>query len=208
MTCPYDVLGLTREASSATIRAAYRLLSKTHHPDVGGDAETFSKIKMAHDLLIDPVRRHRYDTTGDASESIPEGNVEAEIHSFITQTMLSLMNSGHDVESFDLISEMKAVIHKEIAQRKANIKGLDTEIAKLEKVKKRISRKTDGENYLVRALQSQIDTFQRMKEQAEFQQKNCTTALERVGEYSYDFKKNEMRSYNPRTNPMFVFQGD
>lgn len=43
----WEVLGVARDASPATVRAAYRELVKRHHPDRGGVAETFHAIQMA-----------------------------------------------------------------------------------------------------------------------------------------------------------------
>jgi curved DNA-binding protein CbpA len=65
----YQILGVSVNCSSADIRKAYRKLSAKHHPDTeGGDRDTFEQIKLAHDVLIDPKRRKRYDTTGRMDE--------------------------------------------------------------------------------------------------------------------------------------------
>ncbi|NDA48469.1 MAG: J domain-containing protein [Alphaproteobacteria bacterium] len=64
MTDLYAQLGLPRGASAAAIKRAYRQLARQHHPDSGGAAEEFAKIKRAYDVLIDPIARARYDATG------------------------------------------------------------------------------------------------------------------------------------------------
>ena len=46
-----DTLGVSAEASPAEIRTAYRRLARVHHPDAGGDAEQFSKVAAAYELL-------------------------------------------------------------------------------------------------------------------------------------------------------------
>ena len=61
---PYEVLGVERDANEKTIKSAYRKLSKAHHPDAGGERDTFERIKLAFDVLSSPERRKRYDTTG------------------------------------------------------------------------------------------------------------------------------------------------
>ncbi len=47
-----ETLGLAWGASRASIKAAHRRLVKQHHPDMGGDAESFRLINDAYQLLI------------------------------------------------------------------------------------------------------------------------------------------------------------
>ncbi len=58
---PYAVLGLTPQASSAEIKAAYRALVKCHHPDAGGDDERILALNAAWEVLRDEQSRRRYD---------------------------------------------------------------------------------------------------------------------------------------------------
>jgi len=57
----YDVLGVSKTASAEEIKDAYRKLSKTHHPDVGGDPEKMKDINEAYSVLSDPPKREEYD---------------------------------------------------------------------------------------------------------------------------------------------------
>ena len=61
---PYEVLGVSSDASAKVIKAAYRSRSRDTHPDTGGDEEQFHKVKEAFDILSDPARRRRFDETG------------------------------------------------------------------------------------------------------------------------------------------------
>jgi DnaJ-class molecular chaperone len=65
MEDPYKVLGVEREASAETIRAAYRKLAKRHHPDLNPgkkDAEErFKAINAAYAILGDAEKRARFD---------------------------------------------------------------------------------------------------------------------------------------------------
>ena len=54
---PYAMLGLSRDAGADQIKSAYRKAAKTAHPDSGGDAEHFSRLKTVYELLQDPIRR-------------------------------------------------------------------------------------------------------------------------------------------------------
>lgn len=63
----YDLLGVTRTASSDDIRKAYRKLARKYHPDVNKspDAETrFKEIAEAYEVLGDVEKRKRYDQLG------------------------------------------------------------------------------------------------------------------------------------------------
>jgi DnaJ-class molecular chaperone len=60
----YERLGLQKNADAQEIRKAYLKLSKTTHPDKGGDAETFKKLQQAYEILSDDGKRGFYDQTG------------------------------------------------------------------------------------------------------------------------------------------------
>lgn len=51
---PWAVLGIPRGSSGADIKRAYRKLALKHHPDHGGDAEMFKKVKAAYVTLGSP----------------------------------------------------------------------------------------------------------------------------------------------------------
>ncbi|MEY2582208.1 MAG: molecular chaperone DnaJ [Ilumatobacteraceae bacterium] len=59
----YDVLGVSREASTAQVRAAFRRLARAHHPDTStaGSAEALAPIHEAWRVLGDPTLRRQYD---------------------------------------------------------------------------------------------------------------------------------------------------
>ena len=57
----YTILGISHSASFAEIKAHYRLLSKKHHPDVGGDPRHMAHINQAYTVLSNPFKRSTYD---------------------------------------------------------------------------------------------------------------------------------------------------
>lgn len=62
---PYAALGLTKSATAAEIKKAYRTLVRTSHPDLhpddAGAEARFKAVTAAHDLLKDPAVRARFD---------------------------------------------------------------------------------------------------------------------------------------------------
>ncbi len=59
---PYRVLGVSRGATTAEIKAAHRALVKQHHPDAGaGDGTWIIALNAAWELLRDQEARQRYD---------------------------------------------------------------------------------------------------------------------------------------------------
>jgi curved DNA-binding protein CbpA len=61
MRDPYEVLQVRPGADGEVIRAAYRVLARKYHPDLGGDAARMVALNDAWDVLGDPVRRAAYD---------------------------------------------------------------------------------------------------------------------------------------------------
>jgi len=77
---PYTTLGVTRSASEADIKSAYRKLAKELHPDRNTDnpqaSQRFSEVTRAYDLLSDKDKRARFDRgeiDADGNPAMPFG---------------------------------------------------------------------------------------------------------------------------------------
>jgi len=57
----YFILKIQENSNKEEIKKAYKNLCKTHHPDKGGDSESFNKINTAYKILSNDICRKIYD---------------------------------------------------------------------------------------------------------------------------------------------------
>ncbi len=65
----YEILGVSRDASTDDLKRAYRRLARKYHPDVNkepGAEERIKEINRAYEVLSEPETRARYDRFGEA----------------------------------------------------------------------------------------------------------------------------------------------
>jgi curved DNA-binding protein CbpA len=94
---PYETLGLEQDASDEKIRAAYLQQALKVHPDKTRDddaTEKFQKLTEAYEMLSDPAKRARYDST-------QPGPVPRQSTSFASPRPSSRQPTGFDPSSMD-----------------------------------------------------------------------------------------------------------
>lgn len=66
MKDPYEVLGITKDATLEDVKKSYKKLVMIHHPDKpNGNADRFKEVQTAYEILSDSDKRQNYDQFGD-----------------------------------------------------------------------------------------------------------------------------------------------
>jgi len=61
----YNILGVSKDDDTKTIKRAFRKLAKKNHPDRGGNSAVFQEISKAWEILGDEEKRAMYDKHGE-----------------------------------------------------------------------------------------------------------------------------------------------
>jgi hypothetical protein len=177
---PYTELDVSVTASTEEIKQRYRTLAQMHHPDKGGDEELFKRIKLAYEILSDPIRRKQYDITGETGTT----NAKDEAISNIIQIILHVV-PNFNADQDDLIKIAEDESRAMLNMVNNDIINTELQIKHFEKVLKKLRIKTKGENVLENIILKQVQ--QRKKDLMVFHKnvKVCMLMLEILKDYEY-----------------------
>ena len=151
-TSLYDDLELPRNCTAEEIKQKYRILAQLHHPDKGGDAEKFKQIRLAYDVLSDPIKREHYDSTGDHYSDV---NLDSEVMGRLV-AMLSQFVQHINPEIDDLILNMRIEIRSLQQQTTNSIVECNNLIDKMNIISKKIKLKKEGENLFKSVVDNKV----------------------------------------------------
>ena len=180
---PYTELDVSVTASTEEIKQRYRTLAQMHHPDKGGDEELFKRIKLAYEILSDPIRRKQYDITGETTTT----NAKDEAVANLVQILLHVVpNFNVDQDDLIHIAEMETRTMLDLVNKDIGI--TERYILNLEKVLSKLRIKTEGENILSSFIANQVK--QRKQELVTFQHRVqvCNLMLEILKDYEYGLR--------------------
>lgn len=185
MRDPYKTLGVDKKSPPEEIKKAYRKRAKKTHGDAGGSDEEFREVKACYDLLADPVRRQRYDETGQTDEKPTfERQVASEL-----QTLAVLTFANGNWKNHDLIGCMKKAIAENVQQSLLKKRKAADQIAELKDATVRITRKDDKENFLLVAFQAEQQAAEIALQSIEAQIKLLGAMIVAVDNFSWKVDK-------------------
>lgn len=109
---PYEVLGVSRDASMDEIKKAYRKLSRKYHPDANINnphkaeaEEKFKQVQEAYDQIV--REREHGGTTGSGSYGGGYGNYTSGMEDPEMQAAVNFVNSQHFQEAMNVLNQIQ-----------------------------------------------------------------------------------------------------
>lgn len=182
---PYIELDIPIDATDEEIKIRFRSLAQIHHPDKGGDEQIFVRIKLAYEILIDPIRRKEFDLLGESSEDLTLRNAALE---HISQ-MVSRLVPNLNPETDDLIVQMQDEVVKIRTDMHHNINVCNVHLEHLKQVLRRVNSKTKRKNLILELVEKQIEGRKNNLVDFEKNIKICDLMLEILKDYYFGLEE-------------------
>nr|CAD6411399.1 molecular chaperone DnaJ [Rhizobium sp. Q54] len=185
MIDPYDTLGVARDADTAQIKTAYRKRAKNAHPDTGGDADAFSRLKISFEILSDPVRRKVFDETGYDPTLADTKDLEGllVLEGLINDFILDEREPG----SFDPVAAMRRKLTDKIVNVRFHILELERHRARIRNHLDRIGKRPETD-FLGSMMRARSDSITDAITKAEAQIATIEQAYQMLEGYSYEIE--------------------
>ncbi len=182
---PYETLGVDRSADAEVVRRAYRKRAKKVHPDGGGSAAAFNDLRWSMIVLTDPVRREKFDRTGDIDADSIDNTLTQAI-SKVVEFVIAAAAAGGDPCRMDLIAEARKYFRHQKLEFENQAKVLAKASQAFAKVEQRFGGKGRAE-LVKRALSSHAEAMLRPVAMLNEQAGVCAAALSILEECTFKF---------------------
>ena len=189
----YEALNLTKDANIDEIKLSYRNLAKLHHPDKGGDTEKFQKIALAYEILSDPKRKEKYDTTG-AQEKEPV--FEKKFQSLVDHLLLQIISQPfNDLKIVDVVFLIQDSVNDGLKVYLGQKKEAQDCLNKLLTIQERLS--TIYDKSVINAVELRISAFNKTISSLSDEISFVSLCIEKLQDYKYrvDEKQTEIKPF-------------
>jgi curved DNA-binding protein CbpA len=152
---PFEILGVSIDATDKDIKKAYIKLSKEHHPDKGGDKERFQEILNAYEVLKNRETREFIIKYGDVDQSMINEAVK-----LATELFISCIHESNIIQvCHDRIDSVEFNTKKDIGKNKDEIIVLEEFLVRI--------RKKPKDDFLSKAIKNKIQNHKNLIQQRE-----------------------------------------
>lgn len=180
----YDILAVAKDATQDAIKKAHRALVKKHHPDKGGDEQTFKEIQRAYDVLGNEDRRKHYDATGE--EEPKRDSFHEQFAMFVNHVIIPKLEESKDT-NVDIITIGTNELEDCVEKAESAIDEIEKHIKKLTPAVDKIKRKNEGANLIQMILEDKISKHHKKLAQVKEEKEFFERALEEMENYTYDY---------------------
>lgn len=152
----YDLLGLSRDATPSQIKSAFRRAAKQSHPDAGGDADQFQRLKAAYEVLSDEEARKYYDETGEVPADRLSSLAEDErFRTLLGDMLVTIISQAGAPEFTDILEETRGTLSRQIKAADRQLVSFSHLTARLGEVLRRLHG-PEKEDVITELLQQRL----------------------------------------------------
>ena len=157
----YALLGVDQKATAAAIKAAYRRLVKTAHPDAGGDPEVFVRICQAYEVLSDSKSREEYDLAGHIDEGetlqFQESVLRTMADAFDQVLTVVLHETGGSIEMVAFMDTFRGMIENGLRNWERQDADAKRKLKALHRLHMKIRRAGEEKNLFKAIIERQVE---------------------------------------------------
>jgi curved DNA-binding protein CbpA len=188
---PYELLGISRDADDAEVKTAYRQYAKKAHPDSGGDADSFSQLKTAYELLKDPVRRKVYNETGYDPQLCDVKDLEGLV--ILEKVINEMVLDEREPGSFDPVALMRRKLTDEIVKARFHIFEMERHRSRIRNHLDRINGRP-ATDVLGSMLRTRVNTIGDAIDKSNKQIEAIEQAYEMLEGYNYELEADQPKA--------------